>query len=243
MMKMRRGKNYFVLISNKFSYLLYSYRNRSSKGNNFTQIQSCFRSDSGLLGQKMSNEDMHFLLSYNWCSKVTKTLLSLSTNQHSKIQSLFMSRAIFFVDSCIFCAIHNNLSHPGVRHIASTTCLTMKSVICLLKLGSLDAFHKDHDHKIVGSACAVSQRKIYFLPICYLVNQPPTTIISTTTLITCEIKRRGSNLAKQYNFKKQKLPGFLSTKMAGGVRLARHQTHLLYCELLYWFRVHSFVVS
>ena len=119
----------------------------------------------------------------------------------------------------------------------------MKSVICLLKLGSLDAFHKDHDHKIVGSACAVSQRKIYFLPICYLVNQPPTTIISTTTLITCEIKRRGSNLAKQYNFKKQKLPGFLSTKMAGGVRLARHQTHLLYCELLYWFRVHSFVVS
>ena len=193
MMKMRRGKNYFVLISNKFSYLLYSYRNRSSKGNNFTQIQSCFRSDSGLLGQKMSNEDMHFLLSYNWCSKVTKTLLSLSTNQHSKIQSLFMSRAIFFVDSCIFCAIHNNLSHPGVRHITSTTCLTMKSVICLLKLGSLDAFHKDHDHKIVGSACAVSQRKIYFLPICYLVNQPPTTIISTTTLITCKIKRRGSN--------------------------------------------------
>ena len=56
-------------------------------------------------------------------------------------------------------------------------------------------------------------------------------------------QRRGSNLAKQYNFKKQKLPGFLSTKMAGGVRLARHQTHLLYCELLYWFRVHSFVVS
>ena len=152
---------------------------------------------------------------------MTKTLLSLSTNQHSKIQSLFMSRAIFFVDSCIFCAIHNNLSHPGVRHITSTTCLTMKSVICLLKLGSLDAFHKDHDHKIVGSACAVSQRKIYFLPICYLVNQPPTTIISTTTLITCKIKRRGSNF-HAVEFQKAKVAWV--PKYENGGSSERHQT-------------------
>ena len=88
-MNLRRGTTLYSFSTSflLFKNVLLQEQVFSSKGNNFTQIQSCFLESAVYSRCPMK---ICIFLS-NISSKVTKTLLSLSTNQHCKIQRLYLN--------------------------------------------------------------------------------------------------------------------------------------------------------